>query len=143
MLEYSSILRFTEEKDRTINSLVMRIHQRHIYGEKFLPMYTSKYVGTTNDLERYSYFSQIMQAHALSTAINSLRGARPFCMGSLYWQLNDVWPVSSWATVDYYGMYKAAHYTVRDLYWPLQAVVRHNSTNKTYTICAINDNIGF
>lgn len=46
-------------------------------------------------------------------AIVSLRGNKPLCMGSLYWQLNDVWPVSSWATVDYYGTYKIAQYRVR------------------------------
>lgn len=91
----------------------MRLHERHIYGDKYLPMYTKKYAGSSTDLERYSYFTQIMQAHALTVAINSLRGNRPSCMGSLYWQINDVWPVSSWATVDYYGMYKAAHYAVR------------------------------
>lgn len=143
MLEYSSILRFTDEKDRTIDSFVMRLHQRHIYGDKYLPMYTKQYAGTTSDLERYSYFTQVMQAHALTIAINSLRGAKPNCMGSLYWQINDVWPVSSWATVDFYGMYKAAHYAIRELYWPLQAVLRHNPANNSYTVCAINDGIGF
>ena len=76
-------------------------------------MYVNKYAGTTTDLSKFSYFSQIMQAYALQLAIVSLRGNKPICMGSLYWQLNDVWPVSSWATIDYYGTYKAAQYRVR------------------------------
>ena len=57
-----------------------------------------------------------MQAYALQTAIRSLRGAKPICMGSLYWQLNDVWPVSSWSTVDYYNCYKASQYRIRNLH---------------------------
>ena len=57
-----------------------------------------------------------MQAYALETAIKHLRLNKPTNMGSLYWQLNDVWPGSSWSTVDYYGNYKAGHYTVRHLH---------------------------
>lgn len=76
-------------------------------------MYTRKYAANTDILKKYAYYSQVMQAYALQMAIVSLRGHKPICMGSLYWQLNDVWPVSSWATVDYYGSYKIAHYRVR------------------------------
>ena len=54
-----------------------------------------------------------MQSYALEMAIVSLRLNKPYNMGSLYWQLNDVWPVSSWSSVDYYGTYKAAHYKIR------------------------------
>jgi beta-mannosidase len=82
-------------------------------------MYTEKYAGTTSNLETYVYFSQVMQAYALEMAISSLRGSKPFTMGSLYWQLNDVWPVASWSTVDYYGRYKIAHYHIHHLHNPL------------------------
>lgn len=101
-------------------SLVLRLHERHPLGDKYLPMYVSQYAGNTSDLRRYAYYSQVMQAYALETAIVALRSNKPFCMGSLYWQLNDVWPVSSWATVDYYGRYKIAHYKIRELYCQFQ-----------------------
>jgi beta-mannosidase len=62
-------------------------------------------------------------------------------MGSLYWQLNDVWPVSSWASVDYYGQYKASHYKIRDSYTKLYTnVILSNNTN-SYVINVINDDI--
>jgi beta-mannosidase len=54
-----------------------------------------------------------MQSYALELAITSLRGNKFYNMGSLYWQLNDVWPVSSWSTVDYYGVKKVAHYKIK------------------------------
>lgn len=88
-------------------------------------MYTESICEPTKDLKRYSYFTQIMQSYALEMAIRSLRGAKPYCMGSLYWQLNDVWPVSSWSTVDYYGAYKASHYRIRHAYSQLYTHVFH------------------
>lgn len=62
-------------------------------------------------------------------------------MGSLYWQLNDVWPVASWATVDYYGMYKAAQYSLRDMYSNIYIALVHKQTEKRWELRAINDNI--
>lgn len=62
------------------------------------------------------YGTMVMQAYAVETATRALRRNRPFCMGSLYWQINDVWPVFSWASVDFYGQWKALHYRGRDSY---------------------------
>ena len=103
-------------------------------------MYVENYVGkvTKSNLKLFSYFSQVMQSYALKTAIDALR-TTPSCMGSLYWQLNDVWPVSSWSTVDYYGMYKAAHYTARASYEPIYTTVVLK--NSTYLIYVINNDI--
>ena len=70
-----------------------------------------------------------MQAYALEMAIVSLRGNKPYNMGSIYWQMNDVWPVSSWATVDYYGIYKAAHYRIREAYNQLLVHIVHTPKN--------------
>lgn len=114
------------------------MHERHIYGDKYLPQYTFDYAGTTSNLTRYSYFSQIMQAYALEMAIVSLRLNKPYNMGSLYWQLNDVWPVSSWATVDYYGAYKAAHYRIRQVYQELMIHTLHDSKTGDYVVYIVN-----
>jgi beta-mannosidase len=80
-----------------------------------------------------------MQAYALETAITSLRGNKPFNMGSLYWQINDVWPVSSWATVDYYGTYKAAHYRIKQFYQQLMINVYFETATNEYIAYIVND----
>lgn len=72
-------------------------------------------------------------------AITSLRLNKPFSMGSLYWQLNDVWPVTSWATVDYYGTYKAAHYRARQVYEQLTIHTLHERSTEDYTTYIVND----
>jgi beta-mannosidase len=72
-------------------------------------------------------------------AITSLRLSKPFNMGSLYWQMNDCWPVSSWATVDYYGTYKAAHYRVRQVYEQLLIHTQHEKSTGDYITYIVND----
>jgi beta-mannosidase len=66
--------------------------------------------------EDYIYVSQLLQARGIKTAIEAHRRARPYCMGTLYWQLNDSWPVTSWSSVDYYGRWKALQYAVKEAY---------------------------
>ncbi len=138
MPEMSSIQQFTTEADRTINNYILRLHERHPYGDVYLPGYTYNYSGTTSNLSRFSYFSQVMQSYALEMAISSLRLNKPYNMGSLYWQLNDVWPVSSWATVDYYGTYKAAQYRIRQVYEELMIHTLHDTKNGDYTVYIVN-----
>ena len=72
-------------------------------------------------------------------AITSLRLNKPYNMGSLYWQLNDVWPVASWSTVDYYGTYKASHYKVRHVYEQLIMHTLHDKVNGDYITYIVND----
>lgn len=60
------------------------------------------------------YLTQVQQSYALKTAFEATRRNKKWCMGSLYWQLNDVWPVISWSSVDYYNNWKAMHYAARE-----------------------------
>lgn len=117
----------------------MRLHERHPSGHILLPGYTFNYSCPSGNTTRISYFSQVMQSYALETAITSLRLNKPYNMGSLYWQLNDVWPVTSWATVDYYGTYKAAHYKVRSVYEQLIIHTIHEKSTGDYVTYVVND----
>jgi beta-mannosidase len=113
---------FSEEVDQSFDSKVMRHRQRSkmeyikpgFDGNDMIKTYMEMYYKVPEAFEDFVYVSQLLQAYAYKTAIEAHRRAMPHCMGSLYWQLNDSWPTISWASVDYYGRWKAAHYAVRD-----------------------------
>lgn len=85
------------------------------------------------------YLSQIQQAQAIKTAITYWRSLTPYCMGTLYWQLNDVWPVSSWSSLEYSGRFKALHWDARRFYESVTPLVyiKDNKIN----LYAVNDGI--
>ncbi len=70
-------------------------------------------------MESVLYLSQLQQALALKTAVQYWRSLRPRCMGAIYWQLNDVWPVTSWSSLEYSGKWKLAHYAARKFFAPV------------------------
>jgi beta-mannosidase len=82
-------------------------------GNQMISDYVQMYYNKATDFGSFVYLSQVMQARALKTAIESHRINRPRCMGSIFWHLNDCWPGITWSTIDYYGRRKAAHYAVR------------------------------
>ncbi len=117
--EFSSIKKFTLPQDWDINSKVMRVHQKHRIGYPVIDKYMKRYFRWPKDFRSYLYVSQVLQAYGIGRAIEAHRRAMPFCMGTLYWQLNDCWPVTSWSSIDYYGRWKALHYHVRKLFAPI------------------------
>lgn len=122
--EMKTIRKFTEEKDRYLDSDVMLSHQRARhdqtrdpnFGNKMMKMYMEKYFKIPSDFEQFTYMSQYLQAEAVKIGIEAHRRAKPYCMGTLYWQINDCWPVASWSGIDYYGRWKALHYFTKDAY---------------------------
>jgi beta-mannosidase len=91
------------------------------------------------DFESFLYVSQIMQAEAIKVGAEHLRRQRPRTMGSLYWQLNDCWPVASWSSIDYYGHWKALHYYARRFYDDL--LVSPWEENGTLSIYVVSDRV--
>jgi beta-mannosidase len=108
-----TIRSFTVPEDRPIDSGVMRAHQKHDAGNQIIKTHMADTYGVPDDLEDFVYVSQLLQAEGIRRAIEAHRRARPYCMGTLYWQLNDCWPATSWSGRDYYGRWKALHYFVR------------------------------
>jgi beta-mannosidase len=88
-------------------------HQKHPAGEQTIKSYMARDYKMPLRFSDYVYVSQLLQAEGLKTAIEAHRRARPWCVGSLYWQLNDCWPGTSWSTLDYDNNWKAAHYQVK------------------------------
>ncbi|MCI8442180.1 MAG: glycoside hydrolase family 2 protein [Provencibacterium sp.] len=110
---------FTEPDDRNIFSRVMERHQRNEGANGKIMLYLSQTFLYPNDFDTLLYASQLLQAEAIRYGVEHWRRNRGRCMGAIYWQLNDIWPVASWASVDYYGRWKALHYYARRFFAPL------------------------
>jgi len=89
------------------------------YGNRLIQLYMNRWYHTPKDFKSFVYVSQVLQAEGVKVAMEAHRRAMPYCMGSLYWQIDDCWPVASWSSIDYYGRWKALHYTVRNSYAPI------------------------
>ncbi len=110
---------FCEKHEQNPFSRVMEQHQKCNAGNKKILMYLAdKYLYPYN-FEDFVYLSQILQAEAIRVGVEHFRRTRGYCMGSIYWQANDCWPVASWSSIDYYGRYKALHYAARKFYAPV------------------------
>ncbi|MFH0989525.1 MAG: glycoside hydrolase family 2 protein [bacterium] len=109
--ELSTVSKFARPEDRQLHSDVMLSHQRCMadarrdkeYGNRLIQTYMDRWYRTPKDFESYLYVSQVLQAEGVQVALEAHRRAMPFCMGSLYWQIDDCWPVASWSSIDYYG----------------------------------------
>lgn len=108
--EYKSVRRYAEEEDLALESEVMLAHQKNGAGNRLIKQYMDMYMHEPKDFPSFLYMSQVLQAEAMKTAIEAHRRRKPYCMGTLYWQMNDCWPVASWAGMDYFGNWKALQY---------------------------------
>ncbi len=116
--EYNSVLKYTTPEDHDIYSEVMTSHQRSSIGNETIEEYMLRDYKKPKDFASYLYVSQLLQAKGVTMAIEAHRRHRDQCMGTLYWQLNDCWPVASWSGIDYYGKWKALHYRVKEAFKP-------------------------
>ncbi|MGA9712149.1 MAG: glycoside hydrolase family 2 protein, partial [Candidatus Sulfotelmatobacter sp.] len=103
-------------EDFDIRSTVMQAHQKNKGGNERILTYMLREYRQPKDFASFVYLSQVQQAEIIKIGAEHLRRQRPRTMGSLYWQLNDCWPVASWASIDYYGRWKALHYYARRFY---------------------------
>jgi beta-mannosidase len=135
--EMSTIKSFSTPADWDISSAVMLSHQKNKGGNGRIYDYLLRYFGQPKDFESFLYASQVMQAEAIKMGAEHLRRNRPRTMGSLYWQLNDCWPVASWASIDYQGRWKALQYYARRFYNDL--LVSPNEENSALQIYVVSD----
>ncbi len=114
--EMRTIETFAKPADYDLRSTVMQAHQKNKGGNERILTYMLREYREPKDFASYVYLSQVQQAEIIKIGAEHLRRQRPRTMGSLYWQLNDCWPVASWASIDYYGRWKALHYYARRFY---------------------------
>ncbi len=98
-----------------------------------------RYFRFPKDFENFVYVSQVQQALAIKTAVEYWRSLKPHCMGTLYWQLNDTWPVASWSSLDYGGNWKALHYAARRFFQPVSVCAIPSEDGKTVRFSMVND----
>jgi len=139
--EFESVKRYNPyEKDWDIASDVMMSHQRGgDYANSLIKTYLTNGYKLPEDFELLLYVSQILQGDAIKTAIEAHRRDKPYCMGTLFWQHNDCWPVASWSSRDYYGRWKAQHYFAREAYRDI--LVSPLQENENLNIYVVSDRL--
>lgn len=141
MPSVSTINQFTNKDDQYLNSSALKVHQKHPKGAETIETYMARDYNIPKKFEDYVYVSQLLQARGMKTAIEAHRRAMPYCMGTMYWQLNDCWPVTSWSTIDYYGNWKAAHYQVKKSY--KQSILTIDELDDKLNIFLVNEGSQF
>jgi beta-mannosidase len=131
---------FAKAGDLSITSPVMRAHQKFLKGEgqERLLLYIEQRYRSPRNFADFVYLSQAMQADGITLGALHHRACRPETMGSLYWQLNDVWPGASWSSIDYFGRWKALHYAARRFFAPV-AIAAGRREDGTTHISLISD----
>jgi len=104
---------FSGNPDLSLENPTIKAHEKNARGFHIINEYMKRDYVVPNDFVKYNYVSQLLQARGMQIAIEAHRRAKPYNMGTLYWQLNDCWPVISWSSIDYLGNWKALHYQVK------------------------------
>jgi beta-mannosidase len=136
----STIAAFARRDEQGIATPVIEAHQKFLAGKgnERLMKYVDYEFGATDDFDRFVYLSQAAQAEGIELAALHHRASRPYTMGSLYWQLNDVWPGASWSSVDWFGRWKALHFHARGFYAPVAVAALRGADGKT-SVSLLND----
>ena len=119
--DYVTLLEMAQGQPLSKDSKVIAAHQKHPRGTRQIDDFIQRYFPNEQpkDFEEYVHLSQLSQALGMEIAIEAHRTAKPYNMGTLFWQLNDAWPVVSWSSIDYYGRPKELHERLKTLYAPV------------------------
>ena len=117
--EPKTIATFTESEDRNLTSYIMEHHQRSRGGNAIFMRYMLEWFQLPSGFDNTVWVSQILQGIAIKIGVEHWRRMMPRTMGALYWQINDVWPVASWSSIDYFGRWKAMHYMAKRFFAPV------------------------
>ena len=136
---FEAIKYATHQDSIDISSKAFSTHQKHPRGFSLIREYMERdYPVPTND-EDYVYVSQLLQSYGMTMGFEAQRRAMPYNMGTLYWQLNDCWPVASWSGIDSYGNWKALHYDTKKAFEDV--LISSRMQNDTINTFIINDKL--
>ena len=119
--DYQTLLKIAQGEELSKDAEVIASHQKHARGTRQIDDFIQRYYPNAQpkDFEEYVHLSQLSQAYGMEIAIEAHRTAKPYNMGTLYWQLNDAWPVTSWSSIDYYGNPKVLQERLKTLFAPV------------------------
>jgi beta-mannosidase len=129
------------DEDLNIASAVMESHQKNAGGNARIAETMFRYFRFPTDFANFCYVSQIQQGLAIKTAVEYWRSLKPHCMGTLYWQLNDTWPVASWSSLDHGGGWKAMHFMAKRFYAPVAVMALPDKKTGGIVVKAVNDRL--
>ena len=132
---------YTQPTDRNITSFVMEHHQRSAIGNSTIIHYMTDWFRLPTSFDQTLWLSQILQGLGIKYAVEGWRRNMPRQMGALYWQLNDCWPVASWASIDYHGRWKALHYMARRFFAPVLLSAVEDLESNTVDLHITNDKL--
>jgi beta-mannosidase len=139
MPEPRTIESFTLPKDRNLTSWVMERHQRSPIGNSAIMQSMMDWFLIPTTFDNTAWVSQILHGVAMKFGVEHWRRSMPRGMGTMYWQFNDCWPGMSWASVDYFGRWKATHYMAKKFYSTILISGLPDATKKTAEIHVTSD----
>lgn len=130
---------FAGKPDYSLESPTLKNHEKNNRGWQIISEYMKRDYPVPTDFEKYNYVSQLLQSRGMKIAIEAHRRNKPYNMGSLYWQLNDCWPVVSWSSIDYLGNWKALQYQAKRSFENLVLLTEEQNNNLQFY--AVNDGL--
>ncbi len=137
--ELKTVKAYALPEDFDINSKVMASHQRSSIGNGTIAEYMKRDYKDPKDFESFLYVGHVLQAEGIKFAMEGHRRAMPYNMGSLYWQINDCWPVASWSSTDYYQRWKALQYFTKKAFEPV--IISPYGLGDTLNIGVVSDRL--
>ncbi len=122
----------------SLNSPCVKLHQKHPKGFETINTYMERDFLVPQNFAEYVYVSQLLQAYGIKKAVESHRHKKPYCMGTLYWQFNDCWPVCSWSSLDAKGNAKALYYQIKKSYQDL--LLSFSQQRDNWQLFIVSDN---
>ncbi|PBQ34794.1 beta-mannosidase [Sphingobacteriaceae bacterium] len=135
----STFKAFAPSQDWNLTSIPVRGHQKHKTGFETIEAYMARDYKIPKDFKDYIYVSQLLQRDGMKIAIEAHRRNKPYCMGTLFWQLNDCWPGVTWSAIDYFKQPKALYYSLSNLY--KTQLVSVNENLNSFEIKCVSDSL--
>lgn len=137
MPDINTFKTFCDSNELNMNSKSVKAHQKHPKGYETIQTYMERDYKIPKDFMQYNYVSQLLQRDGMKTAIEAHHRTKPYCMGTLYWQLNDCWPVTSWSVIDYNYKPKALYYETKKLFNDITISVKEEKND--FQIFVVSD----